>query len=42
MVSTLMKKSSIWSPVESLNNYIGAIGIKTKMIGEDLGIFKKD
>lgn len=42
MVSSLVGKSSIWSPIESINNLVGAAGIKAKTIGEDLGVFSKD
>jgi hypothetical protein len=42
MKSALLKKSSIKSPIESINNLIGYAGIKLKNIGEDIGILKKD
>lgn len=38
MVQKLWKESSIWKPLESLNNLIGAVGIKAKTVLEDVGI----
>ena len=38
MVSTLLKKSSILHPIESINNLIGAAGIKAKQILGDIGL----
>lgn len=42
MVSTLWKKSSIFKPIESLNNMVGLLGIQGKIWGEDLGLFDKN
>ena len=42
MKKNLIAKSSWSSPVESINNLIGYVGIAGKTIGEDLGVFKKD
>jgi len=38
MVSTLLKKSSIWHPAESINNFIGVAGIKGKQLLSDIGL----
>jgi hypothetical protein len=42
MVSTLWDKSSIFHPIDSLNNIVGLSGIKAKTIGEDMGLFGKE
>jgi len=43
MVDALLKKTNfITSPIDSLNSIFGVIGMKTKMIGEDIGLFKKN
>mgnify|MGYP003661459186 CR=1 FL=1 len=42
MKNALLKKSSIFSPVESLNNMVGYLGIAGKNLLEDLNITKKD
>ena len=40
MLDNLVKTSSIWHPLDSLNNLVGYVGIKSKNILEDTGLVK--